>query len=194
MNKFRNKEFIPVMWLLIGCCLLGTAAGAVFSNIAYPYRGSEAQVLGIYVIERLKDQNISSRDYFYYLLEQRFRSFLLFSVLGVTGAARVVSVCAMVCMGFLAGAVGSMIILEYGMKGLGIFFAANFPQALLLVPSIVCLLTGIYYINGRLWKKQGKIVREYLMIVLVSGIGCFLGALLECYGNPLLLARIFPSS
>lgn len=194
MNKFWNKESIPIMWLLIGCCLLGTAAGAVFANIAYPYRGSEAQVLGIYVIERLKDQNISSRDYLYYLLEQRFRSFLLFSLLGVTGAARMMAVCAMACMGFLAGAVGSMTILEYGMKGLGIFFAVNFPQALFLVPSVVYLLTGIYRINGRLWKKSGKIVREYLIIVLVGGLGCFLGVLLECYGNPLLLARIFPTS
>lgn len=192
MKKFWNKESIPVMWLLIGCCMLGTAAGAVFANIAYPYRGSEVQVLGIYVAQRLKDQNISSRDYLCYLLGQRFRSFLLFSFLGITGAARAAAVCGIVCMGFLAGAVGSMTMLEYGMRGLAFFLAANFPQALLLVPSMLGLLTGIYRINGRLWKKPAKVIKEYLILVLLSGLGCLLGVLLESYGNPLLLARIFP--
>lgn len=191
MSKSWNKESASVMWLLIGCCLLGISVGAVFANVAFPYRSSEAQVLGIYVMERLKDKHISSVNYLYYLLEQRFSAFFLFVLVGITGAARAAAVCGMVCMGFLAGAVGSMSVLQYGMKGLGLFLAANFPQAVMFIPSVLYLMAGVYRINGNIWKKPGKMVREYLKVVLISGLGCFLGVVLECYGNPVFLSRIF---
>lgn len=194
MNKFWNKESVSIMWLLISCCLLGTAVGAVFANVAYPYRGSEAQVLGIYVIEQLKNRNISSRDYLYYLLEQRFSAFFLFVLVGITGAARPAAVCAMGCMGFMAGAVGSMTVLQYGIKGLGIFLAANFPQVLVFAPTVIYLMTGVYRINGKIWKKPRKAVKEYMILVLISGLTCFLGVILECYGNPVFLSRLFSLS
>ena len=58
MNKFWNKEMWAVLWLLMGLGFLGMAFGAIFANIAYPYRGSEAQVMGVYVIEQLKNKKI----------------------------------------------------------------------------------------------------------------------------------------
>lgn len=191
MKKFWNRESVQIMWLLIGCCFLGIAAGAIFANIAYPYRGSEAQVLGIYVIERLKDRDISSETYLLYLMENRLRVFLLLMLAGMTGVARGTAVCAAAGMGFLAGAVGSMTVLAYGMRGLGIFLAANLPQTLLYAPSILYLLTGIYQLGGRIFRKQGMVIREYLLMVFLSGLGCLLGVLFECYANPVLLEKIF---
>ena len=101
------------------------------------------------------------------------------------------SVCVMLCMGFLAGAMGSMTVLQYGMRGLGIFFAANMPQALLLVPSMLYLITGLYYNNGKIWRRPVNVIKLYLRIVIISAFGEFAGVLLECFVNPFLLSRIF---
>ena len=191
MNKFWNKEMWAVLWLLMGLGFLGMAFGAIFANIAYPYRGSEAQVLGVYVIEQLKNKKISDRDFLCYLLEERYKSFLVFALGGMTSLARPMSVCVMLCMGFLAGAMGSMTVLQYGVKGFGIFAAANLPQAFLLAPSLLYLLTGIYQINGKIWRKPAAVIKKYLRFVLISGLGCFLGVLLECFVNPALLSKIF---
>lgn len=191
MNKFWNKEMWAVLWLLMGLGFLGMAFGAIFANIAYPYRGSEAQVLGVYVIEQLKNKKISDRDFLCYLLEERYKSFLVFALGGMTSLARPMSVCVMLCMGFLAGAMGSMTVLQYGMRGLGIFFAANMPQALLLVPSMLYLITGIYYNNGKIWRRPVNVIKLYLRIVIISALGEFAGVLLECFVNPFLLSKIF---
>ena len=191
MSKFWNRESSAVLWLLIGLFLLGIAFGAIFANIAYPYRSSEAQILGVYVIEQLKNREISEKEYLCYLLGERFKSFLVFALGGMTSLARPLAVCAILGMGFLAGAVGSMTVLQYGVKGFGIFAAANLPQAFLLAPSLLYLLTGIYQINGKIWRKPAAVIKKYLRFVLISGLGCFLGVLLECFVNPALLSKIF---
>lgn len=46
MKKFWDEEWTGVIGMLAGCFLVGMAAGALFGNLAYPYRGQEADLLG----------------------------------------------------------------------------------------------------------------------------------------------------
>lgn len=190
MSKYWNGESKAALWLLVGIFLLGMALGAVFANIAFPYSTSEVQVIGIYAVEQLKNRKISGREYMWYLLEERFTPFFVFVLGGMTSMARPLAICVMIALGFLAGAMGSMTILQYGMKGLGVFISSNMPQAFLLGPALLFLMTGIYQLNGRIWRKPASVIKRYLLLVFLSGLGYFFGVVLECFVNPALVSRI----
>ncbi|MBS6180933.1 MAG: stage II sporulation protein M [Erysipelotrichaceae bacterium] len=191
MKKFWNRETGAVMGLLIVCFLAGSVAGTIFANLAFPYRSGETEVLGIYVMEKLKEQKISSETYFCFLLEQRCRGWLFFSLAGMTVAARMAVIAGMAGMGFLAGAAGSMAVLQYGVKGMGLFLAANLPQGIVYTPSMLLLVTEIYRGNGKIWKKPGSLIREYLTVSLLCLFGVLLGIVLETFGNPWFLSWVF---
>lgn len=191
MKKFWNKETGTMMCLLLTCFLAGAAAGALFANLAFPYRSGETEILGIYVMEKLKEQKFPSGSYFYYLLEQRGRVYLFLILTGMTTAARLVAVSGMAALGFLTGSIGSMAILQYGVKGLLLFFAANLPQGIAYVPSILMLLTAVYRGNGKIWKKPGGMIREYLIVSLLCLLGGMMGILSETFVNPRFLSWLF---
>ncbi len=188
MKKFWDEEWTGVIGMLAGCFLVGMAVGALFGNLAYPYRGQEADLLGVYLFNRLKEEKIATRSYFYYLLEQRMRGYLFFALAGLTGAARLSAVGGMLVMGFLAGAGGSMGVLQQGIQGALFFLGANFPQAILYIPSMLFLLGEIYRQNGKIWRKSKGMVKEYVLTVFLCILGGMGGILLETYGNPVFLS------
>ena len=134
MKKFWDEEWTGVIGMLAGCFLVGMAAGALFGNLAYPYRGQEADLLGVYLFNRLKEEKIATRSYFYYLLEQRMRGYLFFALAGLTGAARLSAVGGMLVMGFLAGAGGSMGVLQQGIQGALFFLGQIFLRQFFIFP------------------------------------------------------------
>lgn len=184
MRKFWDRETGNVVLLLSGYFLAGVVAGALFGNLAYPYRGQEADVLGMYFLERLREEKIVSRSYFYYLLGQRIRIYLFFALAGLTGAARFAAVGGMLLMGFLAGAGGSMVVLQQGIRGALFFLGVNFPQALCYIPAIFLQVTEVYRKNGRIWKKPKGMMKEYVLVTFLCILGGMAGIFLEAYVNP----------
>lgn len=79
-------------------------------------------------------------------------------------------------------------VLQQGIQGALFFLGANFPQALLYIPSMLLLLTEIYRQNGKIWRKSRGMMKEYVLTVLLCILGGMGGILLETYGNPLVLS------
>lgn len=188
MGKFWNRETGNTGAMLAGCFLAGMVLGILFGNLSYPYRGQEADVLGIYLLNRLQEEKIVTRSYFYYLLEQRMRGYLFLILAGFTSIARISTVGMMALMGFLAGAGGSMGILQLGVKGVLFFMGANLPQGICYIPSFFILGVEIYRKNGRIWTKSGEMLKEYMGIALLCLLGAMGGVLLETYVNPFFLS------
>ncbi|MDY4671406.1 MAG: stage II sporulation protein M [Oliverpabstia sp.] len=188
MRKFWNKETGGIAAMLAGCFLAGMAFGVLFGNLAYPYRGQETDVLGMYLLEQMKEERIVTRSYFYFLLEQRMKGYLFLILAGFTSMAKISAVGAMALMGFLAGAGGSMGILQLGVKGVLFFMGANLPQGICYIPSFFILGVEIYRKNGRIWTKSGEMLKEYMGIALLCLLGAMGGVLLETYVNPFFLS------
>ena len=109
---------------------------------------------------------------------------LFFLLTGLTGAAHFVVVAAAAWMGFLAGAAGSILILELGLEGFRIFAGSLFPQAFVYFPAVALLMTKIYKEGGNIWKKPVKIIRIYFLTGLIVMFLCLSGVVLEAYINP----------
>lgn len=190
MKKIWSREAQHAMKITGICFFTGLVLGTVFANLAFPYRGGESEVLGLYVMEQLKERKIASGDYFVWLLQHRCRAYLFLAVAGMTAAARPVAVLGMGIMGFLAGAAGSMAVLQYGLWGLGIFLAAQFPQVLVYLPVMTVFLAQMYQKNGKFWKR-GEQIRSYFLTALLCLAGWLAGVLLETFLNPGFLSWVF---
>ena len=95
----------------------------------------------MYALTQIKKKEGKSTEYFCYLLENRIFAVLFFILTGLTGAAHFIVVAAAAWMGFLAGAVGSLLILELGLEGFLIFAGSLFPQAFVYFPAVALLMT-----------------------------------------------------
>ena len=87
-------------------------------------------------------------------------------------------------MGFLAGAAGSILILELGLEGFRFLQGSLFPQAFVYFPAVALLMTKIYKEGEISGKKPVKIIRIYFLTGLIVMILCLSGVVLEAYINP----------
>ena len=138
MKRIWEREMWIVLGFLAGCFALGMAGGILFANLAYPCRNGQNQILELYALTQIKKKEGKSTEYFCYLLENRIFAVLFFILTGLTGAAHFIVVAAAAWMGFLAGAVGSLLILELGLEGFLIFAGSLFPQALYIFLQLHC--------------------------------------------------------
>lgn len=184
MKKIWEREMWMVLGFLAGCFALGMAGGILFANLAYSYRNGQNQILELYALTQIKNKRGKSTEYFWYLLENRVFAVLFFILTGLTGAARFIVVVAAAWMGFLAGAVGSLLILEQGLDGFRIFAGSLFPQIFVYFPAVALLMTKIYKERGNIWKKPLKVIKIYLLTGLAAMILCLTGVILEAYLNP----------
>ena len=180
MKKIWEREMWIVLGFLAGCFALGMAGGILFANLAYPCRNGQNQILELYALTQIKKKEGKSTEYFWYLLENRMFTVLFFLLTGLTGAAHFVVVAAAA----LAGAAGSILILELGLEGFLIFAGSLFPQAFVYFPAVALLMTKIYKEGGNIWKKPVKIIRIYFLTGLIVMILCLSGVVLEAYINP----------
>lgn len=154
----------------IGGFLLGIA-------LVYIKKGAfilQTDFLGKETIMRMKNLSFDYTALFLYCLKQRFflgSTLFLAALAGIGGFA---VLAALLWSGFSFGVVLSVLSVRYGLKGILLFLAGSFPQALLLVPA--------FYMLAKWCVKNGK-VQTVLRISVVVIIGC----LLESYVNPFLL-------
>lgn len=185
MKKIWEKELWTILGFLAGCFILGMTGGSLFANLAYPYRTGSGQMMGIYAMIQMKSKKNISFDYFCYLLENRLFAVAFFLLTGLTSAARFVVVAAALWMGFLAGAVGSIWVLEKGGGGFIIFAAALFPQMFAYIPAVLLMMTKIYKERGNIWKKPGRIIKGYLITGAEGLVLILVGVVLEAYLHPI---------
>ena len=142
-----------VLGFLAGCFALGMAGGILFANLAYPCRNGQNQILELYALTQIKKKEGKSTEYFWYLLENRMFTVLFFLLTGLTGAAHFVVVAAAAWMGFLAGAAGSILILELGLEGFRIFCR-------FFISAGFCIFSCSCTVDDKNLQRRGKYLEE----------------------------------
>ena len=151
MKRIWEREMWIVLGFLAGCFALGMAGGILFANLAYPCRNGQNQILELYALTQIKKKEGKSTEYFCYLLENRIFAVLFFILTGLTGAAHFIVVAAAAWMGFLAGAVGSLLILELG----GIPDFCRF-----FISTGFCIFSCSCTVDDKNLQRRGKYLEE----------------------------------
>lgn len=168
----------------------GLLAGILWTN----YDNSSAvRVNGLSqlsLLEKYLEEPASGRKYLLYLLGQRGTIYIMGGLFGISIFGVPMSLMFMSIMGFSIGAVLSAALLDGGVWGFILGIGLLMPHYLVYVPASIAFFGYSYSMSYGYWKnrKYGKKEYQgYTLAIFLSGITVFVGILLECYVNPVVL-------
>ena len=173
--------------------LLGFVFGIVFAFLSWRYRMQEGGLFSMALLESGAKPVPDFRDYFVYLFRRRAGTGLLIGALGVTMLGIPVIMAGLLWLGFLAGALCTMGILQSGLAGFAAVLGALLPQILFCLPGLFLFLAVVYRMSERSRKRERMEWRDYgsyLLWCIPGAILFFLGTAGECALGPEIL-RIF---
>ena len=179
--KKNQMEFLFVAGFVLGVAL---------PNLLWKTELEESGLPGLYLLTRVSQGIPAEPEYFFYILKTRGAVYLLTMLCGLSVFGLPVSVVSCVWMGFLMGAVLTVSLLEFGVRGMFLAVVLFLPQYLVYVPVSLALYRRSFQSSLSYWKNQRLSQQDRRG----SGLFCawaavFLlgGMALEGYLNPVLI-------
>ena len=190
LKRRENREQNSVMILFF---LIGFLLGTILPNVLWKIKTGQEAAASLYFLTTFMDTGISGKEYLLEILKVRGSYLVLcvlcgFSIFGVP--LSVVSSC---ISGLQTGAVLSVSVLQFGLTGGLVGLGFLMPQYLVYVPVWLMIMEEIYRKSREIWVKDGMLsvrFREYCLRTAVLSLAYFLGILLECYVNPMLVEKM----
>lgn len=180
--KQQAGKYFQVFALLY---LLGFAAGIIVINVLHKKFDYQSSILGIYIMSHTAP-DFSKNKYFCELLSSRGMWFLFYAVSGITAFGIPLVIGGLIWLGFLAGSLITMFLMEYGVQGMLLGFSCFFPQCLFYIPGagLLCLL--VYQMSQKFWQNRNtanKEYRSYGLLIVAVGVVILWGILMESFVN-----------
>jgi stage II sporulation protein M len=190
-----NVIQIAVLLLIIGLFL-----GVLCANIFRENYMNQMQLYEDDVFSKIAASNIDYTGFFGYVLSKNFSNFIIFWLLSITILGVPYMAIKVTSFGFFTGFFISAVTMQYGFKGVLLVLAYIFPQGLLYLPiSLVCLYKGfelcrtIYSENRNNFGGILKLLRKYLIIIVLLAVALFVASVLEAYPGAYLLKQALGS-
>ncbi len=178
-----KKGDLPVY----GLFLLGFLTGTILPNLAWKYDWSQKTAASIYLLTSFADRNLEKQKYMLHVLKLRGSQFLIPAFCGLSVFGVTLSVVEMLFIGFQAGFLMTVSILQFGLQGGVIGIGAMFPQYILYFPCYFYLMKIVYGESAEIWKNHGLFPTEisrYFIKILLCGVMYIGGMILEIWCNP----------
>lgn len=190
-----NVIQISIILLVIGLFL-----GVLCANIFKENYISQMQIYEDDVFLKIAQGNIDHTGFFGYVLGKNFSNFIIFWLLSITILGIPYMALKISSFGFFSGFFISAVSMQYGLKGLLLVLAYIFPQGLLYLPiSLFSLLKGfelcrtIYSENRNNFGGIAKLVKSYLIVILLLAVALFVASFLEAYPGAYILKKALGS-
>lgn len=178
--------------------VLGVILGSLYANICCTKNVGIQGVFDFNFIEKMQQMNISQKELFNYIIVQRIKLWLVLLVLTLSFIKGMVMYGYSIFTGFMAGIIGSGIVMSHGLKGVYIFAMVNvISQAILFGANVVLIILVIniqnsqsIYGNQNGKIKANKVITGMLWIIL-SLILVVLSAYLESVFNILVINNFY---
>lgn len=187
-RKISVWKFTPEFFLVLFLAAFGV--GVVGANLFWEPYLQQGNVLGIYMLFQLSKEELSTKEYFFYILKYRggwlFMCLLgSFSVWGLPLAILTVLI-----LGLFLGGILALAVLQFGVSGMAGGAALFLPQGLCYLPATIFLMGELARKSASHLRFQGKVKKISQNPLLVEALclgGYILGILLESYVNPIFL-------
>lgn len=187
--KIRKKREFPFGILLLGGFLLGS----MLPNLLWRAQWRQNTTASLYLLFCFADRSVSGIEYFLEVLRIRGGFVLLCVLCGVTIFGVPLSFLAVILTGVEIGTLLTMSVLQFGAAGGVVGLGLLFPQFVVYLPSLMCLMEMVYKESGGVWKNQGifpeKTTSYFLWCLLLTAI-YFVGILLETVLNPFVVEKL----
>lgn len=191
---------LGVIQISIILLIIGLFLGVLCANI---FRENYIGQLKSYeenVFSRISMSQIDYTGFFGYVLSKNFSSFLIFWLLCITILGVPYMAFKVASFGFFSGFFISAVTMQYGLKGLLLVLAYVFPQGLLYLPIyLISLYKGfelcrtIYSENRNNFKGIVKLLRGYLIVIILLAAALLVASFLEAYPGAFLLKKALGS-
>ena len=184
-NRAKNICLLAAFWL-------GFFLGILFINLWGDTYFRETSVLGRETLQKISESKLDTRSFFFYLLKMREQALLLIWLLGYTIVGTAVVLTGLCWVGFAAGVLLTMAVLQLRLTGILLFFFLIFPQVCFYVPAIRMLADGIWErgkgrIKNRRTFQEWSSEKEYIFLLFLSAACVMAGSALESCVNPPLI-------
>lgn len=150
-----------------------------------------AENMGIGIFsEYICRKNTGNIEYLKEILKYRGVFYLLNIICGFSVFGAPLAVITLLGSGLYAGMIMTVSILEFGFAGGVIGMGLLLPQYLFYIPVWLYSMEQEWKISSEIWRNRGLISGEvsiYLKKMCIAAVGYFLGILIECYVNPLII-------
>ena len=172
----RRKISLCILLFLIGIAsIIGNGDHVIFGNEYH------VQNFGVAQLDKM--------GLLCEVLWNRGKLFLMLMVFLATPVRKWVPFCTEACISFLAGAYIRICLIQFGLKGILIFFISLLPHGIFY--GMVAVLLFLMSKNRNYYRK-GEILSRILVIIIMLTL-FFVGALLEVWTSSSVLQKLFLS-
>ena len=184
-NRTGTKKF-PALILF----LFGFLAGNLIPNIIWKAKWQQKTWTSVYFLSTFAGKDTGNIEYLKEILKYRGVFYLLNIICGFSIFGAPLAVITLLGSGLYAGMIMTVSILEFGFAGGVIGMGLLLPQYLFYIPVWLYSMEQEWKISSEIWRNRGLISGEvsiYLKKMCIAAVGYFLGILIECYVNPLII-------
>lgn len=188
MGRMRIKLDIPVGFF-IALYLVSFLVGVILANYLWS-AGILEEMTSVYsILGKYQVLEHPPKEYFIYLLKKKSIFMGSSLIAGLAGIGEIFALLAVLWLGFMAGGLAAMFLLQSGIKGLFFCALGILLQILLYIPATIVFLLLISRRNR--YKQRGvrmhkKELNSNILVCSLFIICCMAGVFLETYVNPFL--------
>lgn len=179
-------------FLMIFGLFLGVLCANVFKN---NYAG-QLQEYEQNIFMKISTGDIDYSGLFRYILGENMSEYLVFWLLSITILGIPYIAFKITSFGFFTGFFISAITMRYGLKGIILVLAYIFPHGIVYLPiALISLYKGfelcksIYHDNQSHLAAISRLIKSYLLIILILAGGILVASFLEAYPGAYLLKK-----
>lgn len=202
MRMIQKRKAVYKTWMFVFCG--GLFFGILLLGGLKELLVNENGIFGPAFLRYLQNPKIEQNAFLAYVIRQRMKEYIMLGILSTTFLGISSVYFFIVWQGMISGMVLATVFVRFGLKGIILLVAGMFPHQLLFIPATVMMLIWTYqncsffyypgkYIGPGYHHKKQIFVRQGFLLVWIFCV-VFIGCILECYVNPILLtdvAKIF---
>lgn len=191
MGRMRLKLEVPAV-LFIAVYLISFLFGVILANYLWS-AGILEEMTSVYsILGKYQVLEHPPKEYFLYLLKKKSVFMGSSLIAGLAGIGEIFAVLAVLWLGFLAGGLAAVFLLQSGVRGLFFCALGILLQILLYIPATIVFLLMISKRNR--YKQKGvrmhkKEIQSSVLVCSLFIVCCVAGVFLETYVNPFLWLR-----
>lgn len=163
----------------------GMAAGIICVNLIQKYYGYQTGFLGYYMAGRAVEHP-SAQSLFFNVLQTRALFWVFNFLSGMTPFGIIIATAVSLWLGFLAGNLFTVFLMEYGVRGIFYCTASFFPQILFYAPAVFLTYLFVQMMSQKFWSGRRPVKEDYKaygFFFSVIGVLLLTGVFTECYVN-----------
>lgn len=136
--KIGKIRIPPVLFLLI-ILFLGILAGMLFVVLKHENWLLQEGIFNQNFMYRIENIDIDKRAYFFLCFAKRMKSFLLLFLLAFSSINFITNFIFFLVYGFSLGSMLELLVVRYGMQGMGIYLVMTLPQGIFYFCGFILL-------------------------------------------------------